>query len=363
MFNLSINGRYLTHAITGVERTAHNLISAAVDVLRASGRPFDIRHYVPRNATIVCPPPEGTQIVRAGRLRGHVWEQLELSRLRGDTLLFSPCNTGPVLAKRHIVMVYDAQVFTKPQSYSFAFRSLYQIVQPAELRHADRALTISWHSRDQLEQLGVSPKGKLEVVHLGGDHMLKVAPDEAVLDRESLRGQPFFLVIGSRNAHKNLPMAVEAIRRARSPHSLIIAGGGSPGVFAEAGIPSDEMIRPIGRITDGEMRALFEAATALLFPSLEEGFGLPPLEAMTCGCPVIVSTAGAIPEVCGDGALYAAPTDADGWASQIDALIEQDGLRATMIEKGRERAAELTWARAGRQFVDVIDGLAASRTN
>lgn len=359
MFELAVNGRYLTRPVSGVERTAHNLITAITHALTQDGRPFRIRHYVPARATVMTPAPSGGEIVRTGRLNGHAWEQLELPRLRHERLLFSPCNTGPIVASGHIVTVHDAQIFTMPQSYSVAFRGWYRVLLPALLRRSALALTVSAHSRRQLEAVGAAPRGKLKIVPNGSDHVRAIQPDDAILARHGLQDRGYFLVIGSMSAHKNVPMAVEGMRRAATTLPLVIAGGGDPAVFAQAGIVSEERVRAIGRVGDGELRALYDHAAALLFPSLDEGFGLPPVEAMACGCPVVASTAGAMPEVCDDAALFAAPDDPDQWAAAIDAVAGDPGLRATLIDKGLVRAAQLDWASAARRFITLVDNMPA----
>lgn len=359
MFELAVNGRYLTRPVSGVERTAHNLLAAVTRELARSGRPMRIRHYIPARAALMAPVPGGGEVVRGGRLTGHAWEQIELPRLRREALLFSPCNTGPIAARGHVVTVHDAQVYTMPASYSAPFRTWYRILLPALLRRAVVATTVSDHSRRQLETVGAAPAGKLAVVPNGCDHILSIAPDAGILARHDLVARGYFLVIGSMSAHKNVGIAIEGIRRAAAGMPLVVAGGGDPAVFAQRGIIADRQVRVIGRVSDGELRALYDQATGLLFPSLDEGFGLPPVEAMACGCPVIASRAGAMPEVCADAALYAAPHDAGEWAAAIDRIAADTALRSAMIEKGRARAAALDWASAARRLIALIDGAAA----
>ena len=136
---------------------------------------------------------------------------------------------------------------------------------------------------------------------------------------------------------------------------LVIAGGGNSRVFADAGLEPPPGVRLLGRVSDGELRTLYTHAAAFVFPSLTEGFGLPPLEAMLCGCPTVVSCAGAIPEVCGDASLYVDPTDEAGWTrAMIDVVARGDAARQAAVEAGRRRAAPFTWARAARQLVDHL---------
>jgi glycosyltransferase involved in cell wall biosynthesis len=150
-------------------------------------------------------------------------------------------------------------------------------------------------------------------------------------------------------------MRAAAARPAGSP-PLVVAGGGlADRVFAKSGDAPLPGVRLLGRVSDGELRALYTHATAFVFPSLTEGFGLPPLEAMLCGCPTVVSRAGAIPEVCGDASRYVDPTDEAGWTrAMVEVAGQGEDARRAAVEAGRRRAAPFTWARAARQMVDHL---------
>lgn len=122
--------------------------------------------------------------------------------------------------------------------------------------------------------------------------------------------------------------------------------GPSAGVLARA--------RCIGRVSDAELKALYAGPLALAFPSLTEGFGLPPVEAMLCGCPVIATTGGAVPEICGDAARYVDPTDLPGWTAALEQIATDATLRQTLAAKGRIRAARYTWAGAAEAVMMAL---------
>ena len=187
------------------------------------------------------------------------------------------------------------------------------------------------------------------MVHEGGEHILREAADTAVLARHGLVPGRFALVVGTKAAHKGLAGLAEAQAMLASRGLVLaVAGATDAAVFRQGGDPAGQAVVPLGRVSDAELRALYEAALCLIFPSRYEGFGLPPLEAMTCGCPVIAADAAAVPEVCGDAALW---FDNDGPRRLPDALarlLDEAGLAATLRTRGLARARRLLLARRRR---------------
>lgn len=347
MSQLILNGRFLTRAATGVDRVAMELVAALL--ARGLPEPFDKLITLAPNGPVVDEAERPAAILAALKpakagLKGHPWEQFALARTQPRDWLLSLCNTGPITRARQVVMIHDGQVFTQPQSYSRSFRTLYHLIQPRLARAAAMVLTVSDHSKRELERLKVIPEGKARVVHNGADHILRTSPDETVLERHGLAPGGYLLAIGSLAPHKNLPTAVAAANaRADTSMPLVIAGGGNSAVFAEAGIAASETVKPIGRVSDAELRALYSHAAALVFPSFTEGFGLPAAEAMMCGTPVIASTGGAIPEVCGEAALLIDPNDRAGWTAALTKVCADPALRQRLSDAGRQRVARFTW--------------------
>ncbi|WP_417585468.1 glycosyltransferase family 4 protein [Pelagibacterium sp.] len=358
MSDLILNARFLTRPQTGVDRVAQELTAALIE-----DRPgLRIRALCPREG-VVHQEDRPTALMQhvqrsASSLKGQLWEQVHLAGAHKNDWLLSLCNMGPVWRKRQIVMIHDAQVFRQPDSYSRAFRGWYQLLQPLLGRRAAMVLTVSEHSKHELEQFGVVPSGKTRVVPNGADHILRIGLDGTALARWGLERGRYFLALGSLAPHKNLAMLVAAAK-AREDQSipLVIAGGGNATVFSSNGIVSGEGIRVLGRVSEAELRTLYEYATALAFPSLTEGFGLPPAEAMFCGCPVISSTGGAIPEVCGSATLALGPYDQAGWTRAMEELAENSGLRHSLSERGRAQAAKFTWRAAAKRLASHLSEL------
>lgn len=356
---LAVNARFLTRPPTGVDRVAIELVTA----LARRDDVGEIALCHPREDSLhrdwLDTLPDGSRrkltLLPVGQRRGHAWEQIDLPRVLRDRPLLSLCSTGPVLRRNHAVMIHDAQVWDAPHSYSRAFRLAYRTLLPVLGRSARHVLTVSHFAAGRLTAVGITPPGKPHVILNGAEHILRTPPDPAALGRHALAPGGYLLAIGNLAPHKNLRLLVDAAA-ARPPGApeMIVAGGMNSKVFADAGLPQVAGVRYIGRVSDAELRALYGGALALAFPSLTEGFGLPPVEAMLCGCPVVATTGGAVPEVCGDAVLSVDPQDRAAWTAALERIATDSALRAKLSERGRLRAEAYTWDAAAAAAIEVM---------
>jgi glycosyltransferase involved in cell wall biosynthesis len=353
---IDINARFLTQPITGVQRFAVEIVAGIDHHLSASARLRDqyrFRLISPRSARSM--DLEHIPLARSGRLEGHGWEQLELPFQARGRVLLNLCNTAPVFS-RNVVTIHDAAVFAVPGAYSRAFQLWYRALIPALGRGALQVVTVSEFSRQELSLRARIPKHKLQVIPEGCEHILRVPSDQAVFGRVPVRPRGYVLAVGSRSPHKNLGVLAAALRRlGAAALPLVIAGGSNPRVFGNHDAEPGEGIHPTGYVTDGELRALYENACCFLYPSLYEGFGIPPLEAMICGAPVIASRAASLPEVCGDAALYCDPRDPEDWARTLGLLIQDPTRQSELRRRGLERVRGFTWERASAAMVDILE--------
>lgn len=349
------NGKFLSAEGSGVHRVAAELVRALDQLLverRAAEPPIEI--LMPRNAV---PGARTRRILPrvVGALTWIPWEQLDLPRHARGGLLVNLCNLGPLATRCAITMVHDAQVYLSPRSYSLGFRLWYRLALPVLGRRNQRILTVSSYSRDQIARFGIAPKDRITVIRNGADHILRPIADTGALARLGLTPRRYACALASTQAHKNIGVPLAAFARPElADLTLVLIGGEGRAAFERRGLRVPPNVVFAGRVPDGELRALLENALCYLCPSLTEGFGLPPLESMLLGTPAIVSPEGALPEICGGAAIYAATHEPAAWAIRVRRLADDPAMWRARSAVARARAEGFTWRRAAEELLEVI---------
>ena len=353
MPDITVNGRFFTRSPTGVDRFAAELLRAWLP--QAAGM-HSVRALMPAKSAVKELHDLGLKPEKVGALTGHAWEQLELPHHSGAGMLLNLCNTGPVARRRQLVVLHDAGTIANPATYSLPFRSWYRWMFGGLMSRAGIVATVSRFSAGELmKHLGARAEG-IELIQGAGDHILRAQADTRVIARLGLSRQPYVLAVGSRTPNKNFRgVAYAAALLKDLGYKVVAAGGSNARVFNGVELDNESLILA-GYVTDGELRALYENAACFVFPSLYEGFGLPPLEAMLCGCPVIVSDRASLPEVCGEAALYCNPDDPVDIAAKLRRVLTSHLLQAELREAGRARAREFGWSRAATQLEELLSG-------
>jgi glycosyltransferase involved in cell wall biosynthesis len=358
----TINGRFLAQPATGVQRYAHEIVRALDRRLAedpALARTLTVEIVAPPDAAADL-PLEAIAIRKAGRFGGHPWEQAVLPmHARGG--LLSLCNTGPVAHRRQIVCIHDMNTRLCPESYSRAFRTLYRALLPALGRTARAVATVSAFSADEIAAAGIRQRREILLIPNGHEHVARWRPDEASCPPEVRRKT--IVVIGSPAPHKNLGLVIGLAEcLAAAGLRLAVIGSADAKVYRNVRERDRDGVAWLGRLSDVEMAAELRDCLCLAFPSLTEGFGMPPLEAMALGCPVVASDRASIPEVCGEAALYAAPDDPEAWLRHFLALRDSPDLREALARRGRARARAFSWEDSAARYLEAMaaaDGVAA----
>lgn len=351
-----INGRFLTQKTSGVQRFARAIVTALDKRLADRGATDDWIILTPKGVEEW--PLRAIKQRVVGRLSGHGWEQTSLCAAARSGRLLNLCNSGPILHSRALTIIHDAMIFRTPENFSRKYRMAHGTLGRILARRGKIA-TVSDFSKGELEDtIGARD---VAVVHNSCEHMAAIDKDESVIARLGLDEQPYLLFVGSPTPNKNIARAIEAIRMMgpRAP-KFVVVGAAASSVFQSAGdvaAPKDERVIFTGRLSDEEIAALYSRATALFFPSLYEGFGIPPLEAMFLGCPVLSSNIPPAREVCGDAALFFDPLRPEDMVRAIDEILQNPQRRLPMIEQGYRRAAGFSWDMSAERIVDIVEQL------
>jgi alpha-1,3-rhamnosyl/mannosyltransferase len=280
-------------------------------------------------------------------------------------LLHVPYFWAPMpLACPLVVTIHD-MIFDRYPAYMPRRRlaPLYRAVSRAALRRARRVIAVSEATRQEIVALAGTPAAKIAVVHEGIDGAFRPVEDGAACAAVRRRyGLPrrYVLALGARRPHKNIGRLLRAFAAVapETPHSLVLAGPRderfAPEAEAElAALRRAGRLVETGSVAEGDLPALYAMADLFVQPSIVEGFGLPVLEAMACGCPVLCSNTSSLPEVAGDAALFFDPRSVDGLAWVLRAALAAPDMRAALAARGRARAASFEWGRAAGETLAV----------
>lgn len=302
-------------------------------------------------------------------------ERFDLPRIEWFTrpdVLFGPNFVPPpTRARRLVVTVHDLAFRRFPETAPHSTRWWLARLDRT-LGRATRIIAVSESTRrDLLELYGVEP-ARISVIPLGVDRsMFRPSPRDATEGMRSRFGLdgPYLLSVGGIEPRKNLPAVLSAFARLGPDLRLVIAGAGvdwnpeGTGLLREAlrSLPAETRRRVVqtGYVSEGDKVALLSGAEALVYPSLYEGFGLPVLEAMACGTPVVTSDRSSLPEVAGEAALLVDPDDPEAIAVAVDRVLSEGRLREHLREAGLERAAGFTWEGTAQATADVLRGAAS----
>lgn len=352
--SIAVNGRFLTQPLSGVQRFAWELLRAMDRIRRDepghAGADLPMEILCPASASPL--PDLSTIPVRpVGRMGGYAWEQVELPLAARGRLVLNLCNLAPVLARK-ITVIHDTIVWQMPENYTLAFVAAYRLLLPLIARTSSACVTVSDASKHSLIRFGVTGRRPVSVIHNGIDHIL--APSDPQPAETVPWPERFVFALGNAAPNKNAALVRAIAPRLRQMGiATVLAGGGNAAVFAGAGGGAAEVME-LGRVSDAVIREGFRRALTFVFPSFHEGFGIPPLEAMALGCPVVASQTSAMPEILGDAALLRDPRVPDQWLDAIAVLAADPHLRAGLVERGWARAALYTWDRSARRMLSLL---------
>jgi glycosyltransferase involved in cell wall biosynthesis len=334
-----VNARFALREVTGVERYAHEVTRRLKDRVQA---------------------------ITPGRalpgVRGHIWEQVVLPHKLGErALLWSPANTGPLLVRNQIVTIHDVSVIEHPEWFESRFAAWYARLLPRLASQARMIITNSEYSRQRIVEILQVPPRKIALVPCGVDRVFfspqPIGVQEKVKAKYNLP-EHYILFVGSISPRKNLSRLLEAwqgIARRYPRYGLVIAGSHGPTLREIDAGRDAQQVHWLGYVDNEDMPALYSAARLFAMPSLYEGFGLPVLEAMACGTPVIAARVGALHEVAGNAALFFDPDNPGELAQLITQVLDNPDLQASLLKAGLERSSSYPWEETAEGIWRVLE--------
>jgi glycosyltransferase involved in cell wall biosynthesis len=331
-----VNLRTLGYGITGVQRYLLCLLP-----------------HMPRELNSIKPS------AALQGIKGHLWEQFYLPTQLKRRLLWSPGNTGPLSIGQQVLTLHDAASLDHPEWFARRFALWYNALLPRLVRKVRTVITVSNFSKERIVGLtGVEPD-RVHVIPNGVEPRFRPADPSHVrqVRRKFELGHPYILFVGSLEPRKNLKILLEAWGLGRFDGATLAVVGAGGHLFAKTQLGSmAEGVRLLGRVEDEVLPALYSGAAGFVYPSIYEGFGLPPLEAMACGTPIAVSDIPVHREVFGNRAIYFDPFNPQELSESLDLLLRLEGSsRASCAASGLHHATSYSWERAAAGTWQILE--------
>lgn len=345
-----VNGRYLTQKATGVHRYAFEICNK----LHEMGVDFHVA--VPNE---IHPDYKFSfKVVKCGSFNTHLWEQISLPRYLkriGSPLLISFTGCGPLNYSNQIMTIHDVSHERYPEWFSKNYYRFYHYMMPRIGKKAHAVLTVSEFSKKEIvDTLGINAE-KIHVVHSNVPFHNKPSKEEILSFTRNPEAERYILAVSSMDPRKNFIRLVEAFDKIKDKSVKLYIIGMSFKAFNTPNLQKliGENVHLPGYIPDEKLQTMYQNALLSVYPSLYEGFGLPPLESMTYGCPAINSDIPALREVSQDAALYVDPYNVDDITQKIEQLLVDEPLRKELQEKGLLQIKKYSWDKSAKQVYEL----------
>lgn len=343
-----VNGRFLTQKPTGVHRFAFEMCNKLHEL--------EVDFYVAVPKEINPDYKFNFKTVACGSMGSHLWEQISLPRYlkqQGNPLLVSFSGCGPLNYSNQIITIHDVSHERHPEWFSKNYCRFYGYMMPRIGKKAHAIITVSEFSKREIEETLQIAAEKIHVINcsIPSYHKVDNISNEPTEDAES-----YIVSVSSMDPRKNFIRLVEAFNNIEDKSIKLYIIGMQFKAFNTPDMQKliSENVILTGYLDDESLQKMYKNALFSVYPSLYEGFGIPPLESMSYGCPVIVSDIPALREINEDAALYADPLNIADMSSKMDLLIRDIQLRKTLSEKGRLQVQKYSWDKSAQQVLELV---------
>jgi len=345
---LAVNARFVTQNITGVQRYAIELSRQLKKLLG------DKVHFVSPKNIAHLDLAEELDIHIVGNRTGHLWEQIDLPmylKSIASPILLNLGNTAPLFYSNKISTVHDIAYERFARTFSWKFRLFYKILIPKLIISSKHIITVSEFSKKEISDFYKTDDKKISVVYHSVSEKFKPSVKK--------NSEKYILAVSSLNYRKNLQSLVKAFNQLNDSKVKLFLVGDKNRNFDNSKPPNEIENNPNivfkAHVDDDELIYLYSNAICFVYPSLYEGFGIPPLEAQACGCPVICSNVASLPEVYRDSVLYCNPYDIDDIKEKIILVSNNEALRNELRQKGFENIRRFSCEQSAKKLLEIIE--------
>jgi len=361
---IAVSARALGFPYGGVRECTRSLVGELVGPAKAAGHEITL-YYFDRELCGAFPDADEVFLRAPHKF---LWDHWVLPRrLRADCpdIVWFPHNVASLGYRgKYVVTVYDMLYFPLPgfrgREYGRLDTLYMRSLMPRSIRGAGRATAISRCTADDIRTVLGCAEKEIEVIPLAAGSQFRRVDDATCNAVRAGYGldRPFILYVGSLSVRKNVSVLLDAFERVKPsvPHDLVLVGAHIHGVrHGKAVQRHDARLRYLGAVPTDDLAGLYSAADVFVFPSLYEGFGIPPLEAFACGCPVICSNTSSLPEVVGDAAMTFDPRDINALADSLQRMLKEPETRERYRKAGTERVKLFSYRRSAEQLLRVLE--------
>jgi len=342
-----INGRFLSQKLTGVNRVAYELCNALfllkVEFVIIAPRKILIEYDI-----------SNFNIIYWGIGKSHFWDQLSLPfffLLKKKYLLINFSGLGTLLLKKQFLTIHDMSFWRHPEWFSKIYFYYYKALTPIVARRALHILTVSEFSRKEIIDCLKVDESKVSVVY---NAVSQQFINKNINIKNESKTVEYILAVSSIDPRKNFLRLLSAVNLLDTKVKLVIIGN-SNSVFQNIDLNYSERVNFLGHVSDDQLRMYYSNAKLFVYPSVYEGFGLPPLEAMAMSCPTVVSDIKVFNEVFGDATKYFDPYDVDDIARCINQVLKSKEIQEELISKGLELVNKYSWQNSAQKLVHIIE--------
>lgn len=346
-----INGRFLCHKMDGIGRFSLEICKQLKKLN------LDFKIVIPKG--LEYKNEEGFEIVEFGILKSHFWEQIDLLRfLKGmkNPLLLNLSGLGPLFYKNQIITIHDLSFYENKKWFSKAYTFFYSVVTPILAKNAIKIITVSNFSKSEIIKYLKIDERKVEIIYNAVANVVETRFDNSKISPivNVILEHKYILAVSSIDPRKNLQRLIDSFLELElDDYKLVLVGKTSSHFNIKLRSDSENIVFT-GFVSDCDLSILYKKCEFFIYPSLYEGFGIPPLEAMKNGCAVVVSDIPSLKEVCSTAVLYIDPYDIDSIKTGILKMINDSVLKGDLKSKGATRSEYFKWDVSGRKIYNLI---------